>query len=453
MLASNLRRLLGVALFTLVGCGPFLEERALAPHTFSAPEGCGQGPFRLSVDAVGAPWGEEIVIFQRGGRPFTGRFEVLIDGEKVSWGPVAPPPPVFTPGQPAPPKPTPAANRCVLSEGERASTSQLPTPGGTGGLGEPGSETPPVDEPVPPQGPPPRLVEITSDGEWGTELLRFGVRVDAWEKIKIKWKAGAHIEVVLWSDVAIDMTGVTVIVGHHVWSPSGTEAEWRAHLDEEQAESDRKAAERAREAAAHEATWRATTEHCSALSQANAVDDSCRNLGWQNASDDAQGRSDGSNGPAEQRPSEPAPPQPREPDGPPPPPRVEVPTPKPSDHAEWVAGSWSWDGFAWIWLDGGYRVPDEDRTRGATASAPSLPPPPQHEEPPHPPAVGIVWIGGHWHWSGKSAGRWVWIGGRYARPPSRGARWRADAWVRDGARVRLDPGMWIVGDGPMPSTR
>ncbi len=432
MLASNLRRLLGVALLSLVGCGPYLEERALAPHAFSAPEGCAQGPFRLSVDAVGAPWGEEVVIFQRGGRPFTGRFEVLIDGKKISWGPVVPPPPVYTPGQTAPPKPMPATNRCVLSEGERTATAQTSTPGAPGQPDEPGGTTPPVEEPIPPQGPPPRLVEITSDGEWGTELIHFGVQVDAWDKLKIKWKEGAHIEVVLWSDVAIDMTDVTLIVGHHVWSPSGTEAEWRAHLDEEKAESDRRAAEWARESAANEEAWRIKIELCATLSGKEAFEADCPEVAEHK--------------PTPQRPSEPAPPQPREPDGPPPPPRVEVATPKPSDHAEWVAGSWSWDGFAWVWLDGGYRVPDKDRESGATASAPSLPPPPQREEPPHPPAVGIVWIGGHWHWSGASAGRWVWVGGRYARPPSRRARWRADVWVRDGARVRLDPGMWIVGD-------
>lgn len=436
MLASNLRRLLGVALLSLVGCGPYLEERPLAPHTFSTPEGCGQGPFRLSVDAVGAPWGEEVVILQRGGRPFTGRFEVLIDGEKISWGPVVPPPPVYTPGQPAPPpKPLPATNRCVLSEDERAETARTTAPGELGEPSEPGGATPPVDEPVPPHAPPPRLIEITSDGEWGTELLRFGVQVDAWEKIQMKWKEGAHIEIVLWSDVAIDMTGVTLIVGHHVWSPSSGEAEWRAHLDEKKVESDRRAAAYAVEVAAHTAEWQATTDRCAALAQSDRVDESCRNLGWANASEPPK------------RPvvSEPAPPQPREPDGPPPPPRVEVPSPKPSEHAEWVAGSWSWDGFAWLWLDGGYRVPDQDRESGATATAPSLPPPPQREEPPHPPTAGIVWIGGHWQWSGPTAGRWVWVGGRYARPPSRSARWRADVWVRDGARVRLDPGMWVVG--------
>ena len=42
------------------------------------------------------------------------------------------------------------------------------------------------------------------------------------------------------------------------------------------------------------------------------------------------------------------------------------------------------------------------------------PPPPQYEVVPVAPAIGYVWIGGHWGWH---MGRHTWIGGRWALPP------------------------------------
>ena len=41
------------------------------------------------------------------------------------------------------------------------------------------------------------------------------------------------------------------------------------------------------------------------------------------------------------------------------------------------------------------------------------PPPPQYEVIPVAPAVGWIWIGGHWTWH---LGRHVWVGGRWAAP-------------------------------------
>lgn len=73
---------------------------------------------------------------------------------------------------------------------------------------------------------------------------------------------------------------------------------------------------------------------------------------------------------------------------------------------------------------------------GPVVDAP--PPPPQYESAPPAPAVGYVWIGGHWAWR---AGRHVWIGGRWALPPA-GYAWVPGYWGRHGHGWRWRGGYW-----------
>lgn len=73
---------------------------------------------------------------------------------------------------------------------------------------------------------------------------------------------------------------------------------------------------------------------------------------------------------------------------------------------------------------------------GPTVDA--APPPPRVEVVPVAPAIGYVWIGGHWLWH---LGRHAWIGGRWAAPP-RGHGWAPGHWGRHGHGWRWRGGYW-----------
>jgi hypothetical protein len=55
------------------------------------------------------------------------------------------------------------------------------------------------------------------------------------------------------------------------------------------------------------------------------------------------------------------------------------------------------------------------------------PPAPIVERPGPPPYGGAVWIHGYHRWDG---GRYVWVPGRWERPPHPGARWIDGRWER-----------------------
>ena len=73
---------------------------------------------------------------------------------------------------------------------------------------------------------------------------------------------------------------------------------------------------------------------------------------------------------------------------------------------------------------------------GPTVDA--APPPPQYEVVPAAPAIGYVWIAGHWGWH---MGRHTWIGGRWAMPP-RGYGSAPGYWGRHGHGWRWRGGHW-----------
>lgn len=67
------------------------------------------------------------------------------------------------------------------------------------------------------------------------------------------------------------------------------------------------------------------------------------------------------------------------------------------------------------------------------------PPAPIVERRPPPPAPEFVWIDGYHRWDG---GRYVWVPGRWDRPPHRGAHWVAHRWEhRHGGWVMVE-GHW-----------
>jgi hypothetical protein len=61
------------------------------------------------------------------------------------------------------------------------------------------------------------------------------------------------------------------------------------------------------------------------------------------------------------------------------------------------------------------------------------------EHRPPPPDRGYVWIDGYHNWDGT---RYVWVPGRWDRPPHPGQRWVAHRWVHRGDHWEMREGHW-----------
>ena len=67
------------------------------------------------------------------------------------------------------------------------------------------------------------------------------------------------------------------------------------------------------------------------------------------------------------------------------------------------------------------------------------PPAPIVERPGPPPAAGLMWIAGYHRWDGA---HYVWVPGRWERPPHRGAHWVAHRWVHHRHNWEFREGHW-----------
>ncbi|MES1257051.1 MAG: YXWGXW repeat-containing protein [Acidobacteriota bacterium] len=55
------------------------------------------------------------------------------------------------------------------------------------------------------------------------------------------------------------------------------------------------------------------------------------------------------------------------------------------------------------------------------------------------PGPGYVWTDGYYDWQGSN---WVWLDGRWARPPRPGRVWVTPYWERHGRGYRFHKGRW-----------
>lgn len=128
---------------------------------------------------------------------------------------------------------------------------------------------------------------------------------------------------------------------------------------------------------------------------------------------------------------------------PPPAPRAETRPPRPSPGATWIPGSWHLEDGDYHWLAGLWRVPPEDVREQRTVRAPRRPPPPQTEAASRtgPPSRHAVWTPGSWHWDGRA---YVWIDGAWRIPPEAGQVWVPTVWEAITGGVILRPGGWSI---------
>jgi hypothetical protein len=461
----------------LASCVPSLWESRVSDRSFVSPVPCAQGPFELHTTTLRSLWGQVLRVSVSG--PPTVHVEIWIDGAKVEGRKIAG---------------LGTSTACQLDASQRGAG---PLAGGavvpSTGTAAPGGDSATLGRTSAPV-----LVEVpVTRGEASSsapmhsavaepaeeikpDVVWEDVTVATWEDIAHVYPAGRDVKILVWADSLQDFRASKIYVYQAVQRPSGTDAEYLAYLrqdyDKRQAEAHKSEAERAQfeqdcvarvaknevDSKCRDKGYRNASEGeaCEALAAKNAVTRECREAGYINASVKAEAARCASlrvfdsaccaGGYVCWRPYAPAASpasvaiasrNPSAPPGPPPLPQVEVQPPQPSVHAEWIPGSWIWDGFRWQWLSGGWRVPDSDIAAKATATAPTLPPPPQAEPIPPRPGSGVAWAPGYWHWSG---GRWIWVGGRWAVPPSAGLTWHSSVWFVDGGTVRLDPGRWVA---------
>lgn len=82
--------------------------------------------------------------------------------------------------------------------------------------------------------------------------------------------------------------------------------------------------------------------------------------------------------------------------------------------------------------------------RPAAVSVPTRPPAPLPEQVKGPPASGMTWAAGHWHWDDL---RWVWVPGHWLTPPE-GKRYCKASYLEggDGSHAFVPAGYCCEGD-------
>jgi len=78
-------------------------------------------------------------------------------------------------------------------------------------------------------------------------------------------------------------------------------------------------------------------------------------------------------------------------------------------------------------------------SRAYVAYSVPQPPPPVEHAVAYAPAPGYAWVDGFWDLHGT---RWVWVSGRWTRPPRPGAVWARSYWEPHGRDWRFHAGYW-----------
>lgn len=354
-----------------------------ARYAFRAPDGCGQGPWRVTFPAQGSHFVEGFSAYVCARHDVRGDARIVAEGR----GPYTPHVYGYDRAENA---------RCLASEAERAQAGATqaapspPTPSAPARRPRRGSRTPTPVEVAPPTVPELERLEGEFSGcPEGTR--RIGITsMDFLSYEGPAIEAGVRVGLELWSAEPNDFEGAIFVLEHKVIDEGVTADSFRAFLD-------------AREA------WRVRYD---AAIEAEVAAGRSRYVASAPTSD-----------------------------VPPPPPRAEVPPPRPSANATWVPGYWHRAG-EWVFLPGFWRVPESDVERDLTVHAPEAPPPPRVETPPPPPAPEATWTPGYWQWGGES---YVWIDGAYRIAPAVGQTWKPPTWRVSGRGAVFVPGGWSIG--------
>ncbi|MFT3838152.1 MAG: hypothetical protein QM723_14315 [Myxococcaceae bacterium] len=460
-----MRRLLLLALASsLCACGPHLNHELRLERSYLSSADCAQGPFELKVPVLGSKWGEEIELVARG-KAIRGSVKVVESGRDYGTWDFG----TSGPWENGRCKLAPVASAPATVASEWAQPSFGPAPSKPV---EPAVVLPAKEAPVEL-----RVTEepdkvMTYEERYSahlTSITHHEVRVDQVGVTGLQ--PGGFWVITFWSAEPNDLAHVIFELKQHELVPSVPEVEYLAYLEKKKADDKADQVKRQQEADQRSDEWAKHQHECNEKLQSPECEDVRTAYQYRDKADQQHMHlvfcfnhvNDAScedyrkdvEYSKQVKHLDSCRPHPNDPSCvdvreklktngssvPPPIARAEEQPPKPSEHAEWVPGSWVWDGWEYQWTGGGWRVPDSDIAAKLTVQAPAPPPEPRVEVSVAPrPVLGAVWVAGAWYWSGAG---WVWIPGTWRMPPTPGLRWRPPVWVVGSRGVQLDPGRWV----------
>jgi len=350
---------------------PPLETREKI--AFAPSDRCGQGPYRIESESLRAKYGEQIIVTACGDHAIVGNYRMTRtrkdhrdDSDESAFG-------YSRDNDACKVKATAVAQSGGGGGGGAAS-------GTTGGGGGSGAKSALVK---------PKTIErvstIPEKCKNETSLVNMTWQADSdWVPFD------GHVAIDIWSDEPMDLEGLVFIIEKRAVVKDMTVARWK----EWNAARD-----------AWDAKYRAFVEGEVKAGRRHYVDTSVKTP-------------------------------------PPPPAKAEKQPPKPSKNARWIAGYWQYERGSFHWLAGMWNVPEEDVKQDLTVHAPKPPPPPPVEQPQEPqPTTTAVWTPGQWQWDGSA---YVWIPGAWRIPPSEKHTWQPSGWSVSARGAIFVPGGWRV---------
>ncbi|HEY5949002.1 MAG TPA: YXWGXW repeat-containing protein [Kofleriaceae bacterium] len=394
---------LGIALVLVVGCGssakktndPKAAERAAAeardreieamkpasPYEFrdrvvyQPSDRCGQGPYRFETDALQAKYGEKIIVKACGKHEISGNYRMTTvrkgrkdDTDESAFG--------FDRDNQAC-----KARDVAVTSGSGG--------GGGSGIGGKGATPSGATSAAPTSIKPIELQRVTSvpDNCITTSVINM-----TWYAREDSVPLDGHIMIDVWSDEPNDLEGLVFYIERHAVVADMTLERWHAY----QAATD-----------AYDKAYRANLEIDVKSGRTTLLDMKVKTP-------------------------------------PPPPPRAETQPPRPSRNARWIPGYWLYADASFHWIAGLWDVPQADLEQQLTVQAPTPPPaaPPVREEPVAPkPTTTAVWTPGNWQWDGHA---YVWIEGAWRIPPDAQHTWQRPTWNVNAGKAIYVPGGWRV---------
>lgn len=345
---------------------------------FKPTERCGQGPYRLETDSLRAKFGERLVVYACGNHSISGNYRMTTKREKrkddvdeSAFG--------FDRDNAA----------CKVREGAAATVVASGGGGGGGGGAAGGAARGGATASAPATIAPVTLVAAT---DVPADCVRTGIVNMSWYSTEDHVPLEGRVVVDVWSDEPNDLEGLVFVVERSAVAADMTLERWKAY----QAADD-----------AYRLAMNAFVEGEVHAGRSHYVDTTVKTP-------------------------------------PPPAPRAETPPPKPSKNARWIAGYWIYAEAKFHWIAGMWDVPESDLQQELTVQAPK-PPPPEPvvvEQPKGPqPTTTAVWTPGSWQWNGTA---YVWIEGAWRIPPDAQHTWQRPTWtVRTGRAIYI-PGGWRV---------
>ncbi len=347
-------------------------------QAFQTSERCGQGPYRFESEALQAKYGERIEVYACGKHAITGNYRMTTtrkhsksDTYERAFG--------YGFDNKAC-KGTAIAHATTASASGGAGAGAGNAKGGDG----PTSAAPANIEPT----------KLTKTSDISTDCVRTYITEYGWSSYDSYPAFDGKLVIDIWSEEPNDLEGLVFVLERHAVVADMTTERWKAYH------------------AAYNAWYKVYRAHLDgelASGRSRIVDRSVKTP-------------------------------------PPPAPRTEKPSPKPSKNARWIPGYWLYEQAKFHWIAGLWDVPEEDIKRELTVQAPTPPPAePVHEEQPTEPAPTrtAVWTPGSWSWDGHA---YVWIAGAWRIPPpsSSGAQqtWQRPTWTVRTGRAIYVPGGW-----------